>query len=259
MSTEVQATTTSSALIYQAMPAIMADVDPISKARKNTQQGYSFRGIDDVYQALQVILSKHGVFTTSEIISDRTEERTTSKGNVLIYRVLKIRWHFHAKDGSSVWTETIGEGMDSGDKASNKAMSVAHKYALLQAFCIPTEEPKDPENESHELQPKGAPAAQRTNGGGKPVQSAPKVGEPGGPKPLDRIKAMLMAYKQLGVTEQMLEAYAKTKLSKLSSEGVDELRNVYDRIRSGERAATFFPALENTVASAADLNAQLNS
>jgi hypothetical protein len=49
----------------------------------------------------------------------------------------------------------IGEAMDSGDKSANKAMSAAQKYALLQVFCIPTEEPKDTENETHTVEPKG--------------------------------------------------------------------------------------------------------
>lgn len=139
----------------------MAEISPIAKDRANQSQGYKFRGIDDVYQAVQAIMAKHGVFTTSEIVWDRTEERTTSKGSALIYRVLLIRWRFFAVDGSSVTTETIGEGMDSGDKASNKAMSVAHKYAFLQIYCIPTHDPKDPENESQELKPKPPVQPQR--------------------------------------------------------------------------------------------------
>ena len=38
--------------------------------------------------------------------------------------------------------------MDSGDKASNKAMSSAFKYACFQVFCIATEEMKDPDAET---------------------------------------------------------------------------------------------------------------
>ena len=40
--------------------------------------------------------------------------------------------------------------MDSGDKATNKAMAIAMKYALFQVFCIPTEEMKDPDAETPE-------------------------------------------------------------------------------------------------------------
>lgn len=146
--------------IHQAMVNIMLAVEPIAKDRKNEKQGYKFRGIDDVYAALQRIMAANGVYTTSVIDSHTAEEKTSKSGSVQVYRTLKIRYFFNHVDGSSIATEVIGEGMDSGDKASNKAMSVAHKYALLQAFCIPTEEPKDPENDSHELAPpqQAAPA-----------------------------------------------------------------------------------------------------
>lgn len=137
-------------LIFQKIPLIMAEVQPISKSKTNHAQNYKFRGIDDVYQALQAIMAKHKVFTLPQVVEDRVEERLTKSGTNLIYRVLKIDYLFVAEDGSSVLTRVIGEGMDSGDKASNKAMAVAHKYALLQVFCIPTEEPKDPENDSQE-------------------------------------------------------------------------------------------------------------
>ena len=39
-------------------------------------------------------------------------------------------------------------GMDSGDKATTKAMAIAFKYACFQVFCIPTEEMKDPDAET---------------------------------------------------------------------------------------------------------------
>lgn len=138
-------------LIFTQMPLIMAEVGSIKKDRKNQAQGYVFRGIDDAYNALNPVLAKYGVFSTSKILAERTEEKTSKNGSILIYRILTIEYTFWAKDGSFVKTETIGEGMDNGDKASNKAQSVAHKYALLQIFSIPTEELKDPENDSHEI------------------------------------------------------------------------------------------------------------
>lgn len=142
------------AKIHEQMIKIMADVGPIAKDRKNTAQGYSFRGVDDVYEALQLVMAKHGVFPVPTVLSAETENRTTAKGTALIYRVLLIRYDFYADDGSSIAATVIGEGMDSGDKAANKAMSVAEKYALIQILLIPTKEAKDPENDSHELEPK---------------------------------------------------------------------------------------------------------
>lgn len=143
-------------LIYAKMAAIMADIDPIAKSKTNTQQNYKFRGIDEIYQGVQQVMARHGVFSIPQVIEDRSETHTSKSGSVLIYRILKINYPFYAEDGSSVVVTVIGEGMDSGDKASNKAMSSAEKYALLQAFKIPTAEPKDSENDSHEVNSKMA-------------------------------------------------------------------------------------------------------
>jgi hypothetical protein len=144
--------------IQEAMVAIMAEADPIAKKRDADR--YKFRGVDDVYQALQLVMASHGVFTTSNITGapDYTEY-TTGKG-VLTFRTRAVfRFTFHHVSETSVSTETIGEGMDTGDKASNKSMSVAHKYALLQAFMIPTADAKDPEEDSHEVVKKAPPTS----------------------------------------------------------------------------------------------------
>jgi hypothetical protein len=133
--------------IFEAMAEVMRDVDAIGKNQKNQQQGFKFRGIDDVYNAVHPILAKHGVFTAPTVLAERTEERQTKSGGSLIYRILTIKYTFYASDGSSFDTTVIGEGMDSGDKGANKAMAVAHKYALLQTLCIPTEDMIDPDSQ----------------------------------------------------------------------------------------------------------------
>lgn len=137
--------------IYAAMSAIMDEVGAVAKDKRNQQQGFNYRGVDDFYNALNSVMAKHKVFTTSEIMEKSREERPSKQGGVLAFTCLKIRYTFWAEDGSSVWSEVEGEGMDSGDKSSNKAMSVAHKYALLQAFCVPTQDMDDPDKEAHEL------------------------------------------------------------------------------------------------------------
>lgn len=136
--------------IYKAMREIMAASEAITKDRKNLQQGYMFRGIDDVYNSLHAIMAQHGVFMLTEVLEERSEERQNKSGGALIYRILKIKFTFCAEDGSSVSSIVIGEAMDSGDKASNKALSVAQKYCLMQTFLIPTDDPKDPEIDSPE-------------------------------------------------------------------------------------------------------------
>ena len=140
--------------IYKAVSDVMGAVKAIAKNRKNAAQGYSFRGIDDLYNELNEHLSKAGIFFASEVVEQKREERQNKSGGTLIYTVLRIKWTVYASDGSSVTTETVGEAMDSGDKSCNKAMSAAYKYALMQLFCIPTDEPKDTEEETHEGAPK---------------------------------------------------------------------------------------------------------
>lgn len=137
--------------IFKAIPAIMSDMDAIGKDQRNQQQGFNYRGIDQVYNALHPLLAKHKVFTTPEVMEKTRDERVNAKGTVLAFVTLRIKYTFWCADGSSVSCVVEGEGMDSGDKASNKAMAVAHKYALLQTFCIPTEDMPDPDAESHEI------------------------------------------------------------------------------------------------------------
>lgn len=136
--------------IFQSITKIMEEVPSISKNKKNKTQNFMYRGIDDVMNALQPLLAKYKVFIVPEILEQTREERTTKNGNGLIYSICKIKYKFYAEDGSSIEAVTIGEGMDSGDKATNKAMAIAMKYALFQVFCIPTEEMKDPDSETPE-------------------------------------------------------------------------------------------------------------
>lgn len=139
--------------IYSAISKAMVEIGAVGKNQKNQQQGFMYRGIDAVMNAINPALINNGIFVVPEVLEQTREERTTSKGNLLIYSICKVKYTFFAEDGSSISAVVIGEGMDSGDKATNKAMSVAFKYACFQVFCIPTEEMVDPEEEVHEVKP----------------------------------------------------------------------------------------------------------
>jgi hypothetical protein len=145
-------------MIHEALAAIAADVPAVTKDHQNQQQGFKYRGIDDVYAAVHPLFTKHGVFSVPTVLEERSEERQTKSGGALIYRIVKVKYDFYAKDGSTLCATVMGEGMDSGDKASNKALAVAHKYALVQILSIPTEEAFDPEQDSPEPAPKARPA-----------------------------------------------------------------------------------------------------
>lgn len=139
--------------IYQAIAGVMADVGAIGKDSVNEQQKFKYRGIDAVMNALQPAFIKHGIFVYPEILEHTREERQNANNKTLIYSVIKVAYHFTAMDGSDVVVTVIGEGMDTGDKATNKALSIAFKYACFQLFCIPTEEMRDPDAEVHEVKP----------------------------------------------------------------------------------------------------------
>jgi hypothetical protein len=147
--------------IYQAMRAVMSDIGAlgITKSRKNQQQGYSFRGIDEVYNEMNPLFAKHGVLMLPRVISSEQTDRMNKSGGLLIYTRLHIEFDFIAtEDGSKHTVATVGEAMDSADKSSNKAMAAAYKYAAMMAFCIPTEGDNDADATTHQVVPKAAPA-----------------------------------------------------------------------------------------------------
>jgi hypothetical protein len=138
--------------VYAAIAAVMRDMsrEGISKNRRNEQQGFRFRGIDDVQNALSRPLADNALCILPRVVSRTVSERTNAKGTALFYVVLEVEYDIvSAVDGSTHTVRVVGEAMDSGDKATNKAMSAAYKYMALQVFCIPTEGDNDADATTH--------------------------------------------------------------------------------------------------------------
>ncbi|MCP3680293.1 MAG: single-stranded DNA-binding protein [Gammaproteobacteria bacterium] len=142
--------------VISAINKVMSEIGVIAKDRKAPKEagGYAFRGIDDAYEALQPLLVKHKLIYIPEVIESTREERASKSGGTLIYTILRVKYTFYVQNGDSLVSVVEGEGMDSGDKSTNKAMSGALKYLILQVFCIPTQEKKDSEHDSPEVEPK---------------------------------------------------------------------------------------------------------
>lgn len=143
--------------VYAAIAAVQGDIakDGIGKDRRNSQQGYNFRGIDDVYNSLAPLLAKHGLCILPRCLSREQVERQSAKGGALFYTTVDVEFDFiAAADGSKHTVRVPGEAMDSADKSTNKAMSAAYKYAAMQAFCIPTEGDNDADATTHEVAPR---------------------------------------------------------------------------------------------------------
>lgn len=146
--------------VYTAITDVMASLAGvgISKDHKNEQQGYKFRGIDDIYNALAQVLAKNKLCILPSVKKREVVERQTSRGTPLFYVNVDVDFEFvSAVDGSSHIVSVSGEAMDSADKATNKAMSAAYKYACLQTFCIPTQGDNDADATTHEVAGKKKP------------------------------------------------------------------------------------------------------
>jgi len=140
--------------IYRAIVNISGELakSGIAKNQRNLQQGYAFRGIDAIYNALAPLLAQYRVAVIPRVLSRTVTERGTRGGGVLFSVVVEAEFDFvSAADGSRATVRMVGEAMDSGDKATNKAMSAAYKYAALQTFCIPTEGDNDADTTTHEV------------------------------------------------------------------------------------------------------------
>lgn len=149
--------------IVAALVAASAQVGAIPKGRKMQQgQQYAYRSIEQITPKVHEAFVAHGIVGTPEVIASDYGEVPTKSGGSMRQATLTVRWTFTAVDGSSVSCVVMGEATDSGDKASNKAMTAAQKYALVQVLCIPLEDADDPDHDRMERgQAKAKPAADK--------------------------------------------------------------------------------------------------
>lgn len=148
--------------VYQCINAVQTAINKTGISKDRTcQQGasFKFRGIDDVYNALSPILALNGLCILPRMLSRHCDERKSASGKALFYVTVEAEFDLvSAEDGSSHTIRTFGEAMDSSDKATNKAMSAAYKYACMQSFSIPTEGDNDPDAHAHSVAAKAMSA-----------------------------------------------------------------------------------------------------
>jgi hypothetical protein len=186
----------------------------IAKSHKNESQGFKFRGIDDVMNRMAQHLVEAGLVIVPNIRSREVYERVNSRGNPLFYVTVQVDFTvWSAVDGSSVVCSVPGEAMDSGDKATNKALSISYKYMAFQLFAIPIDE--DPDRHTHEV--------------GK------SPGKTLAPSDIDIIRKLLV---ETDVTEEKLhEIYKVTGLEQIPMSKMAEITsNLQKRIKQKEEA-----------------------
>lgn len=128
--------------VYSAIKEVMKDLGElgISKDSTNKDQGYKFRGIEAVYLAINPLLVKHNLVVLPRHINRWQETRPTKTGGTMAFVTVEVEFDFvQTEDFSKHTVRMCGEGMDTSDKATNKANSAAYKYAMFETFCVPTE------------------------------------------------------------------------------------------------------------------------
>ena len=109
----------------------------VGKNQKNAQQGYSFRGIDDIMNAMAAPLVNAGITVVPNVLS-RTQDIFVTDSKKRVTSVsLDTEFRFVADDGSYLTARIQSEASDYADKATNKAISFALKYAFISVFNIP--------------------------------------------------------------------------------------------------------------------------
>ncbi len=112
----------------------------IAKASKNNQQGYAYRGIDDVLNTLAPILAENGLIILPSVVNSSYTTLTTRSGGTAYHHQVETEYTIIGAEGDSIGPfKGKGECIDSSDKGLNKACSAAFKYWVLTSFCVPIE------------------------------------------------------------------------------------------------------------------------
>jgi len=205
--------------IFESITKIMGELGSVGKTSKNQSQGFMYRGIDAVMNALNPLLAKYKVFIVPEVLDFTREERTSARGGAMISTVATIKYTFYAEDGSSISAVVVGEGLDAGDKSFNKALSIGLKYCFFQVFCIPTEEMIDPDAESPEVKPKSNEDAEINKAAA--TAAAGKIDD-------SKVATLMSKLTEAGVSvEKVLKLYKVETLADLT---VAKWKNALDHI-----------------------------
>lgn len=137
----------------ESMSAVMEKVRGLAKRDRNSQQGFNFRGIDAVMNAVGPALREAGAVITPRILTVDQHYGTSKSGGTLTGTRVTVEYTWHGPDGSTIVGAAPGEAFDSGDKGTAKAMSVAYRTFLLQALTLPTDEP-DPDSQVYDAPPR---------------------------------------------------------------------------------------------------------
>lgn len=210
--------------IFPAMIAANRGIEAVAKTRKNQQQGYNFRGIDQVYDMIHGVLAEAGVVTIPVVLERRTSDRLTKSGGGMVMCEMRLEYWCYAEDGSALVIGPLwSEALDNSDKASNKCMAFSQKYALLQTFTIPTSDVSEGDRETIE---RGQPQQATTQASG----SVPIIGEATAAK-------VYAAFNELGITKEQLDKKLGMPVYACEAAALEPLKAWRDEVSRDKKAA----------------------
>lgn len=130
--------------VREAIVAVMQNIGYVQKV-KAAGLNYSYASEADLIAALRPHMVAVGLSMSAKNMTIVQDQEVTSKQGTVGRRVVTCNvWTFnHAPSDTSFDVVSYGEGIDFGDKACNKAMTAALKYALRQTFLIETGDDPD--------------------------------------------------------------------------------------------------------------------
>lgn len=154
---------TSPGQIYKLIPQVMAKVGVIGKNQQATGGGtFAYRGVDDVYQALQPALIEAGVCIIPRVLEQSVVDSKTSTGKWTQLATVRMAWRMFAPDGSHIEAITAGAATDGQGRALAQAQSDAFKQCIFKALCIPVAGENDAEKNLEPLaEPNGEAPTQQ--------------------------------------------------------------------------------------------------
>lgn len=228
------------ALIHEQLSKVMQSVSHVAKLDRNEQQRFLFRGVDAVVNAVGPAFREHGIVVAPDV--QRYEYGTVEVGKnrtPMAHVIVEMTYRLAAADGSYIEASSLGEAMDSGDKAMSKAMSVAYRIALLQALCLPTDEPKDPDHDVYERAAISAQISQSvTQAAPEAVQEHPAPEHPAATSDFDSFEKArndVLAWGQANSVppDKLAQRYTSEFGGDIRQAGVDDLRKFYALLETG--------------------------
>jgi hypothetical protein len=124
---------------------IYGEVSALEKEGDNKFGKYKYFTEGQMLQYLRPLLTREGIFIFHSVDEITHKEVSRGdKGKVELHSVVRSsHTFFDSETGESYTVKCVGEGIDSGDKSTYKAITGATKYFLMKTFGIT--DSQDPE------------------------------------------------------------------------------------------------------------------